>query len=104
DHPARCCKYQLSKVRKQITTIRSEFTIGFELLQISVIQSSKANHNEFLEACQTAVAVANISYPKFESKSQLCCILLILFLCCCKYQLSKVRKQITTCRTRCFQV
>ena len=40
--------------------------------------------------------VANISYSKIESKSQRMRLPYLLTLCCCKYQLFKDRKQITT--------
>ena len=121
----RCCKYQLFKDRKQITTISISFsalskllqisviqrskanhnaeTCGFnplQLLQISVIQRSKANHNDGGPAQQGDGVVANISYSKIESKSQPGRMCPLHFASCCKYQLFKDRKQITTSSSR----
>ena len=116
-----CCKYQLFKDRKQITTPQHPWCMAPPLLQISVIQRSKANHNEWSTSHydQIVVAnisyskiesksqpetkqrdnepvVANISYSKIESKSQRGLLPLYLSSSCCKYQLFKDRKQITT--------
>ena len=96
----RCCKYQLFKDRKQITTVFIELLPFGKLLQISVIQRSKANHNNTMEEGNVSVVVANISYSKIESKSQLEWMSLPVPLRCCKYQLFKDRKQITTPKAR----
>ena len=66
-----CCKYQLFKDRKQITTGETLTIRKLKLLQISVIQRSKANHNDTATGRITNQVVANISYSKIESKSQL---------------------------------
>ena len=91
-----CCKYQLFKDRKQITTNLRVIRNASLLLQISVIQRSKANHNLYGQIWFDPIVVANFSYSKIESKSQPfmggCCG----YMRCCKYQLFKDRKQITT--------
>ena len=91
-----CCKYQLFKDRKQITTVDRLLVSVPKLLQISVIQRSKANHNNHSTLQWWNMVVANISYSKIESKSQPQSILKVCIVSCCKYQLFKDRKQITT--------
>ena len=91
-----CCKYQLFKDRKQITTPLAMVPWSDRLLQISVIQRSKANHNTGVTITAGTGVVANISYSKIESKSQHVVCLENLTCGCCKYQLFKDRKQITT--------
>ena len=94
--PLRCCKYQLFKDRKQITTSLVQIHQGLRLLQISVIQRSKANHNRNHLPLSSTPVVANISYSKIESKSQHPNLSNHSGVSCCKYQLFKDRKQITT--------
>ena len=65
-----CCKYQLFKEWKQITTSRPERNYGQRLLQISVVQRMKANHNRTVVLVVMDPVVANISCSKNESKSQ----------------------------------
>ncbi len=91
-----CCKYQLFKEWKQITTICLLLRGLPMLLQISVVQRMKANHNCCSCACNSHCVVANISCSKNESKSQLDAQFPDDFRSCCKYQLFKEWKQITT--------
>ena len=91
-----CCKYQLFKDRKQITTMAALAKLRGRLLQISVIQRSKANHNAKAQGLTEGLVVANISYSKIESKSQRWDRYNRNHCGCCKYQLFKDRKQITT--------
>ncbi len=91
-----CCKYQLFKEWKQITTIKFPTLSFFGLLQISVVQRMKANHNHPLPINACIVVVANISCSKNESKSQRSYVPPCNMTCCCKYQLFKEWKQITT--------
>ena len=91
-----CCKYQLFKEWKQITTCYIKSVERHMLLQISVVQRMKANHNITIYSTTIALVVANISCSKNESKSQLKFKIGLLMACCCKYQLFKEWKQITT--------
>ena len=65
-----CCKYHYFKDRKQITTARSRPVPRPLLLQISLFQRSKANHNYKGEKITLGEVVANIIISKIESKSQ----------------------------------
>ena len=66
----RCCKYQYFKERKQITTISYIHVFNSLMLQISVFQRTKANHNDCADISAYHFDVANISISKNESKSQ----------------------------------
>ena len=93
---AGCCKYQLFKEWKQITTIQPWPLKLTQLLQISVVQRMKANHNYSRLGGYDITVVANISCSKNESKSQLYTRYRVTTFSCCKYQLFKEWKQITT--------
>ena len=95
-HLLRCCKYQLFKEWKQITTVLLSVTYRGRLLQISVVQRMKANHNDIDTHLHCFWVVANISCSKNESKSQLRATWCQISQGCCKYQLFKEWKQITT--------
>ncbi len=116
-----CYKYHYFKDRKQITTCslsggdtsqllqislfqRSKanhnwffsFVTLIQLLQISLFQRSKANHNVSLIAFSFSSVVTNIIISKIESKSQHPNFHCIDRMCCYKYHYFKDRKQITT--------
>ena len=56
------------------------------VVQISVIQRMKANHNLSCIAITIVVVVLNISNSKNESKSQLIWFVMPMLYCCAKYQ------------------
>ena len=60
-----------------------------ELLQISVVQRMKANHNAAYNSAAGDSVVANISCSKNESKSQRYALAISEHAGCCKYQLFK---------------
>ncbi len=66
------------------------------LLQISLFQRSKANHNFSLWVVSKTGVVTNIIISKIESKSQHAMRLIFRHFCCYKYHYFKDRKQITT--------
>ena len=95
-HRGACGKYQFYKERKPITTPPTILNNSQVLWQISVLQRTKANHNSISLCSPFTRPVANISFTKNESQSQLttrrgCCVQ-----SCGKYQFYKERKPITT--------
>ena len=85
-----------TKNRKPITTVCAFYSEFISLWQISVLQRTKANHNYLVLGYILSVPVANISFTKNESQSQLTATKHLYKATCGKYQFYKERKPITT--------
>ncbi len=91
-----CYKYHYFKDRKQITTTLASLPTSLLLLQISLFQRSKANHNKMMNGLSKHSVVTNIIISKIESKSQPISWTSFDNASCYKYHYFKDRKQITT--------